>query len=68
MGKKQSSVADSIRSAAKDLHNVGLIDDAEMREFEQQAVYEWGCDHCRNDGKLTAFSTCPFCDAQFDES
>lgn len=27
---------------------------------------DWGCDHCRNDGKLTALGVCPFCDAQYD--
>lgn len=29
---------------------------------------DWGCDYCRNDGKLTADGRCPKCDAQyFDE-
>lgn len=24
---------------------------------------EWGCEHCRNDGKLTEDGRCPECDA-----
>lgn len=28
---------------------------------------EWGCDHCRNDGRLTALNACPKCDAQYEE-
>jgi len=27
---------------------------------------EWGCDHCRNDGRLE-FGRCPKCDAEFPE-
>jgi len=27
---------------------------------------EWGCDYCRDDGKLTPEGTCPKCDAQYD--
>jgi hypothetical protein len=27
---------------------------------------DWGCDHCRNDGKLTEDGRCPKCDAIYD--
>ena len=30
-------------------------------------LYEWGCEYCRNDGKLNAMNCCPECDAQFDD-
>ena len=35
-----------------------------MSEVEED--YDWGCDYCRNDGRLTFMNTCPKCDAQFD--
>ena len=28
---------------------------------------DWGCEYCRNDGKLTPMGTCPKCDAQYDD-
>jgi hypothetical protein len=28
---------------------------------------DWGCDYCRNDGKLTAGGLCPYCDAHYPE-
>lgn len=29
---------------------------------------EWGCDYCRNDGRLTDNNICPKCDAQYPET
>lgn len=26
---------------------------------------EWGCDYCRNDGRLDDKNCCPVCDAQY---
>lgn len=28
---------------------------------------EWGCDYCRNDGKLNENNVCPKCDAQYPD-
>lgn len=27
---------------------------------------DWGCEYCRNDGKLNENGCCPKCDAEFD--
>ena len=35
-------------------------------DWEDMCDYDWGCEYCRNDGKLNANNCCPKCDAQFD--
>jgi|TARA_R100000479_G_scaffold176487_1_gene131363 hypothetical protein len=44
------------------------MDDAqEERERIVTDEWDWGCDHCRNDGRLNEMGCCPVCDAQFDD-
>ena len=28
---------------------------------------DWGCEHCRNDGRLNDLGICPKCDAQYTD-
>jgi hypothetical protein len=45
------------------------IERERIRALDAQAEAasdDWGCDYCRNDGKLTSSNTCPKCDAQFE--
>lgn len=46
-------------------------DDCEMCEAAKCNVgaddAEWGCDYCRNDGKLNANNCCPECDAEYQD-
>lgn len=39
---------------------------AGSRDEAEAAAAEWGCDHCRNDGKLEN-GRCPKCDAEFPD-
>lgn len=51
-------------------HGTGSTRDECIEEIhcweDEREDAEWGCDYCRNDGKLTPAGTCPKCDAQFD--
>jgi hypothetical protein len=35
------------------------------QNFDWPDDAEWGCDYCRNDGKLNENNVCPKCDAQY---
>lgn len=29
--------------------------------------HDWGCEYCRNDGRLNENNCCPICDAEFQD-
>lgn len=37
-----------------------------QESLTDKADDDWGCDHCRNNGKLTSDGRCPECGAEFD--
>lgn len=43
------------------------ITDEEWNETFADDETEWGCEHCRNDGKLNESNRCPKCDAEFPD-
>jgi len=38
-----------------------------MIENDDDDAEEFGCEYCRNDGKLSPIGTCPICDAEYPD-